>query len=317
MVAAELGVRSEEILESHQQSRRLYVIDPTLRLGTASGTLPFAQNTAGSVEPVSPRVMILSSMDGTKPIPLSSGVIGAEEFDTLWDLPTGGVPPDWSDRWQKSPEDLKVRRIHFAPLFHKVMLNNYDSIGPGSYSIDGGAVQMVPYEGITAYFADGTMLGLHDSAGTLETRQILHRGVAFTFERGTWRGQIHLGLKLAGDDIYDATTLFANSAQNTLAQAGATPSLVIDRFTDYMNRYVEWDAASFPGTGSQSYSAVLAAQAALGTTSASLLYSPAPALSRTPRPTQIQPRQHRIPPLRYPRSQSCSMKSMPRRSPGS
>ncbi|MFT5104504.1 MAG: prepilin-type N-terminal cleavage/methylation domain-containing protein [Pseudoalteromonas tetraodonis] len=273
VVAAELGVQPDEILESPQQSRRLYLIDPALRLGAAGGTLSFAQTTAGSPEPISPRVMILSSMDGTKPIPLGDGVIGAEEFETLWNLPSGGVPPGWSDRWQKSAGDLKVRRINFAPEFHKVMLSNYDSIDPGTYSIDGGSVQVIPYAGINAYFVDGTVLGLHDGAGILETRQIPHRSVAFTFERGTWRGQVHLGLKLAGDDVYNATTLFANSGQSSLALAGATPSVVIDRFTDYMNRYVEWDAANFPTNESQSYNAVLAAQAALGNTTSSLIYS--------------------------------------------
>jgi type II secretory pathway pseudopilin PulG len=275
-VASELGVPAAKVLESPQQSQRIYIIDPALRLGTASGTLPFTQNGNGSIDPVSPRIMVLSSLDGTKVIPLSEGVAAAADFDELWTLPTGSVPSGWDTLWQQSGEDLKVVRINLASLFHKVILNNYDSANPGGYSVDGGASQSVPAGSIATFFVETTVLGLHDNAGSLETRQILRKPVAFTYERGTWRGQVHQGLQLSGDDVYNATSLFALSASNGDAQAGAAPSLVIDRFTDFMNRYAEWDAANFPGNGSQSYNAVIAAQTALGNTTSPLVYSPAP-----------------------------------------
>ena len=274
--ASEMGVPVAEVLESPQQSQRLYVIDPALRLGTANGTLPFSQTSAGSTEPVSPRVMILTSMDGTKPIPLSSGVIDQDDFEALWTLPTGSVPTEWSNQWQGSGENLKVHRINLTPLFQKVFLNNYDSTDPGKFSIEGGTQQVVPSTGVEAFFVEGTVLGLHDSSGNLVTRQILNRFAAFTYERDTWRGQVHQGLKLSGDEVYNATTLFALSASNSDAQAGATPGAVIDRFTDFMNRYVEWDTANFPGNSSQIYDAVIAAQAALADTTSPLIYSPPP-----------------------------------------
>lgn len=275
-VAAELGVPVTEVLESPQQSQRIFIIDPALRLGTAAGTLPFMQSSSGSIEPVSARVMILSSMDGTKVIPLSDGVTAAADFEELWTLSSGSVPSGWGSQWQQSGEDLKVARINLAPLFKKVILNNYDSVNPGRYSINGGTELLVPTAGIETYFVDGTVIGLHDNAGSLETRQILRKPIAFTFERDTWRGQVHQGLRLSGDDVYNATTLFAIAASNGNAQGGATSSLVIDRFTDFMNRYVEWDAANFPGIGSQSYDAVIAAHAALGNSTSPLVYSPLP-----------------------------------------
>jgi hypothetical protein len=220
--------------------------------------------------------MILSSLDGTKPIPLNNGVIAAVDFNTVWDLPAGSVPPDWSSLWQLTQDDLKVQRINLTPLFHKAIVNNYDSINPGGYSVDDDTVQTVPSEGINTFLVEGTVLGLHDSAGELETRQIVRRSCAFTFERETWRGQVFQGLKLSGDDVYNATTLFAVSPLNPQAQAGAISSLMIDRYTDFMDRYVEWDEANFPGQGSESYEAVAVAQAALRSIANQLIYLPLP-----------------------------------------
>lgn len=275
IVSTELGVPASEIEETPQQGQRVYVIDPLLRLGAEEETLPFTQTAAGSIEPVSPRVMILSSLDGHKLIPVSNGVIDASDFDILWNLPDGSVPPSWSALWQRSQDDLKVQRINLAPLFHKIIVNNYDSINPGSYSVDDGLAQLIPAEGVSSFFLEGTVLGLHDSGGNLETRQIVRRPCAFTFERETWRGQVFQGLKLSGDDLYSSTSLFAASPQNSQAQSGATPGGVIDAMKDYMERYAEWDSANFPGSGT-TRDAIEAAQSTLESVSNQLIYSPLP-----------------------------------------
>ena len=276
VVAVELGMPVSEVSESSRQSQRVYVIDPSLRLGTAAGVLPFEQTSDGSIAPVSPRIMILSSTDAARVIPLTSGVISQSEFDTLWALPVDGVPGDWEAEWQLSGDRLKIVRVNLDSLFLNVRLNNYESANPGQYSIDGGIQQTVLTTGLDSYFVEGTLLGLYDDAGELESQEILQRPLTFTFERGAWRGQVYLGLALSGDDVYSATSLFAGASVNGYALGGATPSLAVDRFTYFMDCYLDWDNAGFPGTGSQSYNAVVAAQAALATTSSSLVFAPVP-----------------------------------------
>ena len=275
-VAIELGKQHDSILETAQQTTRVYLIDPDFRIGIAGGTLPYTQTTGGSIEPVSPRLMILSSLDATKALPVSSGVIDAIEFANIWETAEDDVPVGWGGRWIDSGEDLKIRRINLASMFKRLILNNFNSPVDGWYSIDAGAQSMVPPTGINAFFIEGTAVNLFDSNGDLESRQILRRPSTFVYDRSLWRGQLFQGLELPGDDTYSATTLFLNAAPNPDALSGATGSAVVDAMTAYFNSYVNWDLQNFPATGSPSYTALEAARATLDVTTADLIYKPAP-----------------------------------------
>lgn len=247
-VSAEVGWAESDVLANDWRSERVYLIDPEFRVGPVDGLLPHDQTTAGSIKPESPRILILSSLDPTKPIPVDDGVPAAGVFDAIWETQEGTAPPGWGGRWIDGGDDLKIQRIHLGALFHQVILNS-TNIPMGSYAIDEGSPVSVPGGGVSAYFIDGTVLGLFDGGNTLETREIIDRPASFSYESGGWNGRIFRGAEPADDSIYLASELFVKSA----AHGGAAPVDLKNAMTLFFIRYVAWDGADFSGGGTQPY----------------------------------------------------------------
>jgi len=276
-VAEELGRPVSEVITNSRRGPRVFLIDPAFRVGAEEeDVLPYAQGMSGSLEPVSPRLIILSNLDPSKVVPVSAGVIDAEDFEALWNIAEGRAPLDWSGRWSTGGEDLIIQRINLAPLFKRIILNTFDSAALGFYAIDDASSSTLPSSGVDAWYLEGTMLSLYDSAHELESRQILKQPATFVYQRDAWRGQIYEGLELTDDDLYLANTLLTNSAQNPDAPGGGTPTGLMNALNNYMNRYAEWDAEGFPGSGSASHNAVEAAGQTLKSVSENLIYKPLP-----------------------------------------
>jgi type II secretory pathway pseudopilin PulG len=279
VIATELGLQTNEVSVNGRQTARVYLIDPALRIGGANGTLPYTQTNSGSlVEPAtnSWRLMIVSSLDPARPIPVSSGVGDATNFNNLWAAAEGTVPAGWPADWLKHGEDLKIQRINLAPLFKRLILTNYDSPTGGFFAMDDNTLGSIPAEGINAFFIEGTVVSLFDSNQVVESRQLFRWPATFVYERGYWRGQIFQGLKLTDDDLYPASTLFLKSALNVNAGPGATPAAVVDAMAGYMTNYANWATAGFPGQGAATLNAVQAAQTSLKIASENLITQPAP-----------------------------------------
>ncbi len=302
VIATELGLHVGEVSANSRHASRVYLIDPAFQIGSAEGRLPYTQTNRGSVvEPIagavsytlrndtgtsggslveaansSWRLMILSSLDPAKPVPVSSGVIGATSFDNIWNAADGEVPAGWGGHWLNHGEDLKIQRINLASLFKRLILNNYDAPASGVFSMDDSAPSSIPSEGINAFFIEGTVVNLFGRNQSLESRQMLRWPATFVYERGNWRGQMFQGLKLTDNDLYPASTLFLKSQLNAHAEAGATPAAVVEAMTGYFAHYANWAAAGFPGLGTATRNAVQAAQATLKNVSKSLIAKPAP-----------------------------------------
>jgi type II secretory pathway pseudopilin PulG len=279
VIATELGLHTDEVGVNSSHMARVFLIDPALRIGAANGTLPYTQTNSGSlVEPASSRwrLMIVSSLDPTRPVPVSSGVSDATSFNNLWNTADGAVPAGWPGSWLDRGEELKIQRINLASLFKRLILTNYDSPSSGIFAMDDSIPGSIPAEGINAFFIEGTVVSLYDSNQAVESRQMLRWPATFVYERGRWRGQIFQGLKLTDDDLYPASTLFLKSALNVHAGSGATPTAVVDAMAGYMMNYANWATAGFPGAGAASLNAVQAAQTALKNASENLIAQPAP-----------------------------------------
>src|SRR5205823_4391806 len=117
--------------------------------------LPYSQPTTGSrvtdglgnlIAPVSPRLMILSSISAPLPASVVSGVglsSGAYAFNNIWDSTEGTVPAGWT--WAGKGDDLKVQRLNLDDLFIQLSLNNANTnTSPGKYSIEGVGPNTVP-----------------------------------------------------------------------------------------------------------------------------------------------------------------------------
>jgi prepilin-type N-terminal cleavage/methylation domain-containing protein len=261
IVATNMGISTTDVLynvrqQAHSQ-QRVFLIDPNLQIGSGvSPALPYVQtnsisSTAGSpMLPVSPRVMIVSSLG--KALPMSGGVFGTtgnNYFADLWNAADRTIPSDaaWTG-WTGSPEDVIVQRINLAPLFVRLVLGNYNP-GTGSqgyYNVDplsGAAPSPVTY--VDGYFIRSTVLALYNGpdATNLDTHLVLNQDSSFVFEQGVWRNTL---LAPAGGGVGSTSDMlqqFLDATPNVNAQYPYTnlqQLMIVTNMLSYMTNYVAW-----------------------------------------------------------------------------
>jgi type II secretory pathway pseudopilin PulG len=278
-LATEVGANVATVLTNLSGLPRYYVIDPALQIGTnAAGVLPYAQTnmvlsiaTSGQMsQPVSPRVMIVSST--ATPLPSSiisgSGTLTSANFSNLWNWVNGSVQPPvgWPANWNNHGLDLQVQRINLTPLFVHLLLNNYPppplESGQGQYAIDGLVTNLTPNtayptNGVSAYFIKSTKLGFFQGSGAggaLQANQILQQDANFYYIQNAWRGYISYGLNLYPSNSPACTfgsCFEANAAVFTQCPTynnnhHCTPQLVYGDMTNFMAAYNAWGDAGFP-----------------------------------------------------------------------
>jgi type II secretory pathway pseudopilin PulG len=288
-IAAEFGADVTYVTTNPRRQPRYFLIDPALQVGVNGGGLPYTQTSVGSVvtngsgvliPPVSPRVMIVSSVGQALPAGFASGVASAANFTNIWNTVDGTVPinaPIFSG-WTGSGDELRIQRVDLSPLFVQLQLTKSISsrgANPG-YSIDAdnwaGAIQVSStLSDWPGYFIQNSMLYLYNDpnnpvpgGGYLDSVQILIRNNAFIYDQNTWRGSIGGEGFLGGLDIASVVDRYLAAYPNVLAQNGANQQAeVVRRMMDFMDRYDDWAAAGFPGTGSSSYVAAQNARTAM------------------------------------------------------
>jgi type II secretory pathway pseudopilin PulG len=230
---------------------RAFLVDPALRL--AGANLPFTQTTNGTHQPISARVIILSSLAGA--LPVTSGVPSASEFNEIWNTASGARPASWTN-YSGTGEDLVIQRVNLRPLFHRLVLINNDLAGTGRFSVDGSTAHPVPNTGTgwDTYYVDGTVIGLHGADGSLQCREILSGDASYVFEFGYWRGLLHEGRlrPSRGMQFAAAVQQFLNTPRNPGADFGGTQQAVVDQMYTYLFIYTLWagDSPCFARHGS-------------------------------------------------------------------
>jgi prepilin-type N-terminal cleavage/methylation domain-containing protein len=256
-VATELGVDVASIMNSPRRQERFFLIDPNLSIKNAG--LPYTQSTAGAgAAPLSPRVLILSTIGRALPASIVSGVVGSStNFNAIWDWnDAGGVVPATSFAWTGWPnsDDLKVQRVNLSPLFVRLLLTTYSSSGSPRYSIDSTSwsTAVVITNNVTIidrYFIQNSALVLYKHSGEIDSQQILSRDSSFVYDQNVWRGSILGGFFLAGLDVASVVDQYLAApenpnAANTTATTGATQqSFVVQKMRNYMDAYSAWAAA--------------------------------------------------------------------------
>lgn len=219
---------------------RAFLIDTNGWLGTTN--LPFTQSTNGlPVCPTNARVMIVSTLG--KALPVSSGKPATASFNDIWNTPTGSTPSTWTT-WGGNPQDLVVQRINLTPLFHRLILVNGSVGGTGYFSIDGSVPMDMPTNalGWSRYFLDGTIIGLHDTNGTLVAGEVLKSDLSRVFDNGIWRDGTQVGLRTnapGSDWVSLATQFIANGTSASLQFKGTTRAMA-SLITSYMYAYSAW-----------------------------------------------------------------------------
>lgn len=267
-LAAELDWPAEDIHINLRCSPRVYLIDASMQIGPGGGGLPYTQTTAGSIKPFNARVMVLSNLDPTKSLPVTSGVLDSASFEEIWNTRDDDVPQSWAGRWRESgaPLDLKIQRIHLGSLFHQVILNS-PTLPRAFLAVGNGATTCIPGSGISVYYIEGTTLKLFDSDENLEVSQIVHKPVSFTYEDSAWNGRVFRGDCSNDDGIYLAHELFLQSGTATAVQTSEFASAL----THYFLCYRDWAASGFLDDLSPSYIALEKAEANLRQAGSELL----------------------------------------------
>jgi hypothetical protein len=281
VIAAELGVNVSSVANNGRNNPRCFLIDPALQIApNTPGVppyLPYAQSnlvsaiaaTGQAIQPVSPRVIIVSSLSTPLPSFVTSGPASSAVFSNLWNWPdqSAAPPAGWPANWYNRGADLVVQRINLAPLFVHLTLQNYPPIytitGQGQYAIDHLLTNQVPSilnnnNGVNAYFLKSTVLSLlteTGAGGSLQADQILSKDASFFYIQGVWRGTIDFGTNInqsvspaaAMGSVFVATAqAFAASPYNINAIGGTIPPMVVNTMSNFMWAYIAYANTNIP-----------------------------------------------------------------------
>jgi hypothetical protein len=255
-VAAELGVDVAALTSSPRKQTRFFVIDPNLSI--AGGGLPYQQTNSGSATaPVSPRVMLLSSIGRALPSSIVSGVMSSNDFNALWNWndATNALPATsfaWTG-WPNS-DDLRVQRVDLSALFVRLQLSTYSSSCCARYSIDStNWSTAIPITNNVSswpgYFLQNSVLSLYLASGSLDSQQILIQNSALLYYLDRWHGSVSGASFLAGVDIAAVVDQYMAAYPNMQAQFTTNQqSVVVTKMTAFMDAYTTWAASGFPYT---------------------------------------------------------------------
>lgn len=147
-IAAELGVPLERVTKTRIGYPRFFCEDPQLDIGApTNGTrkLPFVQGATGSVEPINPRLTLVSTLGTNLPAIATNQ---STAFDDIWVTQSSSVPSGWST-WGASGEDLWIQRLDLRSLFRRVVFNNLDPDHQAPYSIQHGSTSLADWDSTT------------------------------------------------------------------------------------------------------------------------------------------------------------------------
>ena len=278
-VAAELGRQVEEVQTNARGGRRLWIVDPRLRVGPASGAmLPFQQGPLGSVEPVSPRVVLVSSLGEPLPATVRDGVASSTaRFDAIWSASPGSVPGGWS--WSGKGEDLVIERLHFSSQFVPVVLTQSSEAPSGKFGLDDGETNVAPAGVFQTWYLRGSLLRLHATDGALQVSSVLREAVSLGFERGAWRGRLSfqtVGGHSTGVTVEESSERFVSAPENPAAvgpEGLVTPSQALLCVSNFIAVYRIWALDGFPRDAAQEAS-VQSAVDRMDSATAELVRSP-------------------------------------------
>jgi len=256
MISTNIGLQIDQVRRNARGVPRLFLIDPGFGATGGGGVGLYSQTINGTPSvPLSPRLMIISSISKALPSALTNGVTptsGDFTFDNIWNAAEGTLPSGsgWTS-WGGRGDDLKVQHIHLSDVFVSFTMNG-DGTTPGEYGIDGFSEIPIPSPIVfTTYFFDSTLLRLYDKTDHFEFSEILHESKSFFSIFGSIQGQRFLGRtidRLTPLDLQRAADAFTASSTNHCAfNAGITPWTVYYGMIAFMSNYVNWGDSGFQG----------------------------------------------------------------------
>jgi len=237
-IANEMSLPLSAITTTPRGWARAFLVDPGFNIG---GGKSYTQSNNGTDRPTSARLMIISSLAGSLPVTNSDN---NSDFQAIWDTPEGNRPSPWTTG--PKGEDILITKCDLGPLFYELILINHDTQNPAYFSIDSTNIIAVPTNprglGADRYYLDGTVVGLNNCTGVLETKYLLKRNVSFIFEYCAWSG----GLQ-SGQTVDPVAPIFASkaynfyhAANNPSAQSGGSVFSVLTLMYSFLFDYTLW-----------------------------------------------------------------------------
>ncbi len=286
-IGPEIGWKTADAQNNSRGAARVILIDPGLHVGqytngspATGGLLPYTQGVTGSKAPLSPRLIIISSVGAALPSTIVGGIPSNTTFTNIWATAPNTKPSLWT--WTGNPDDLRIQRINMSQWFNEVSFNRVGSY-QGRYSVDNSAVAgavvppSVPY---SIWLLDSTMVYLWSHSGGsdaitggLQATETVDSSLSFVYDTGTWRDRLfstYGARQLLGYDVQAALNTFNAAPENPNAQSGTTKLQVYNYMVAYLTAFGNWAAAGYPNSGSLN-SAVLTAQADMAQATARLI----------------------------------------------
>ncbi len=174
----------ERVLRNRRGFLRTLYFDPRFLTTGDSNFGGFTQSTGLAIAPPSPRVMLISDLNGNAPQPSMSTAV----FDAIWNQDAGATVIESSD--------LQIVRLNLGDHFHRVTLVN-SATSQAGFSLDGGARAAIAANNgatdgiVERYIVVGTRLELYADpfpVGTLATAAQIGgaRGYRYATDGLTW-----------------------------------------------------------------------------------------------------------------------------------
>lgn len=257
VVSSELGLPPNKVSTTAAGTTRVLLIDPNCRIGTnASQTLPYTQTNRGSIELISPRFLLISSV--TDPLP-SLGIASnsASTFSNLWSTVPGTIPAIWATNWNESPEDVKFQRLDLSTLFSRVILENIDLTNDAPFSIEvtNSLTRVQEQSRMEMWFINSTILNFHNPSNMLIAREYVTSDVGYTFENGDWGRYVRQGLPPGASGGTSGSGWFGAMVDQFLA-APAPPGgtrrysnqqWIVDAMFTFLWCFGQWSLDDFSG----------------------------------------------------------------------
>lgn len=243
-VAEEIGIPVSQVAVNRSGYARAFRWDPSCRVGAdANSVPPYTQSSAGSVSPVSSRLLIISSLGRALP------TLGTSQaaFDGLWSTAEDAVPASWTG-WSADGKDLRLRRLNIQGLFQRVVLNNLDPINSAVYSVVGSTnVTLAPRQQLVAWFIRGSQMTFRYPNGAIQASEFIDIDSSYSHENGRWgKGIDRASPPALGGFATLIEQFLAVGVGNRVPKFGATPQAVVDEVFTYLWNYGIWATGDPP-----------------------------------------------------------------------
>jgi prepilin-type N-terminal cleavage/methylation domain-containing protein len=255
-IATNIGWRVSGVQTNTRNNPRIFLIDPTLVIGTnTAANLPYQQTTRGSTNlPTNPRFIIMTSLSSALPTGLNSGIPLSADFNALWSNPDDTIPTGTSWSWSnfKQGADIRIQRINLAPSFCHLVLSVSDPTN-ALYSIDNSVISTVtngPTGGLDTYLLSSTILKLYARTGTssvtnLVASQVLQQDTSWVLSGGIWRNaNVPAPAGGGGGSWGTLIDTFLNSPSHN----GISTSRLFTDMTNWLAGYNQFAAGGFTNT---------------------------------------------------------------------